>query len=141
MRVQARRPYPPREGFESARNEWFYRPIGGGVELGEPAAEAIAREVREELGQEIAGIQQLGILENIFSYEGQPGHEIVFVFDAAFVDKSLYGRAVVDGYEVDREATGKAPAFKAIWMEEGLDSHRPGPVYPVGLLDLLARTI
>lgn len=64
----------------------FLRAIGGTIEFGEAAADAAAREWREELGLEIAGLTRLGVLENRFVYEGRPGHEIVFVFVAGLAN-------------------------------------------------------
>lgn len=51
---------------------------------------AAAREIREEIGLDITDLQLLGALENIFTYEGELGHEIVFVYAARFVDGSAY---------------------------------------------------
>jgi ADP-ribose pyrophosphatase YjhB (NUDIX family) len=57
----------------------FHRLIGGSVEPGESAREAAVREVREELGAALVDLVRLGVLENIFELDGQPGHEVVFV--------------------------------------------------------------
>jgi ADP-ribose pyrophosphatase YjhB (NUDIX family) len=80
------------EGIDTVKQERFARPLGGGVEQGETSAQAIVREIREELGQAITELRLLGVLENIFQYQGQPGHEVVFVYDARFVDESRYDR-------------------------------------------------
>jgi 8-oxo-dGTP pyrophosphatase MutT (NUDIX family) len=98
------------EGFDTVKQNYFYRPLGGGIEYGESSKAAVAREIREELGVEIENVQLLDVLENIFIYEGQQGHEIVFVFDAEFADKSLYKLDEIDGFE--QEANVR---FKAIW--------------------------
>ncbi len=98
------------EGFDTTKQSYYYRPLGGGIEYGESSKAAVAREIREELGVEIENVQLLDVLENIFIYEGQQGHEIVFVFDAKFVDKSLYKLDEIDGFE--QEANVR---FKAIW--------------------------
>jgi 8-oxo-dGTP pyrophosphatase MutT (NUDIX family) len=78
------------EGYDSVARAAFARPIGGAVEHGETSAHAIAREVAEELDHPIENLRLLGVLESLFTYEGQPRHEIAFVYDAAFVDHSLY---------------------------------------------------
>jgi 8-oxo-dGTP pyrophosphatase MutT (NUDIX family) len=98
------------ESFDTIKQDYYYRPLGGGIEYGESSGEAILREIQEELGVEIENIQLIGVLENIFIYEGQLGHEIVFVFDADFTDKSLYKLDEIDGYE--QEANVR---FKANW--------------------------
>jgi len=78
------------EGFDSVKETYFYRPLGGEVDPGETTEEAIVREIHEELGQKIVDIRLLGVLENLFVLEGAPGHEIVFVYDGRFADESVY---------------------------------------------------
>ena len=78
------------EAFDSAERKPFYRPLGGAVEPGETSYEAIRREIREEVGRDISDVRLLGTLENLFSYEGKAGHEIVFVYDACFDDESIH---------------------------------------------------
>ena len=87
------------DGFDAVRGSPYYRPLGGGLLPGETAAQALRREIREELGQEIASLRLLGVLENIFECDGLPGHEIVFVYDGRFVDTSLYARQTLTVYE------------------------------------------
>ncbi|MDA4894536.1 NUDIX domain-containing protein [Streptomyces sp. MS2A] len=58
----------------------YHRLIGGSVELGETHQEAIIREVDEELGARILNLTHLGIVENIFRYNGELGHEIVALY-------------------------------------------------------------
>ncbi|MDR6868200.1 ADP-ribose pyrophosphatase YjhB (NUDIX family) [Microbacterium resistens] len=58
----------------------FHRLIGGSVELGETHQEAIVREVGEELGARILDLTHLGMVENIFRYNGELGHEIVALY-------------------------------------------------------------
>ena len=70
--------------FDDVKQQHFFRPLGGSVEFGETTAEALRREMREELRTEIVDLVQLGVLENIFTYRGEPGHELVIVFDAGF---------------------------------------------------------
>ncbi|GAA4120572.1 hypothetical protein GCM10022415_22420 [Knoellia locipacati] len=57
----------------------FHRLVGGGVEPGETARDAAIREVHEELGAGLVDVELLGVLENIFELDGEPGHEVVFV--------------------------------------------------------------
>jgi ADP-ribose pyrophosphatase YjhB (NUDIX family) len=83
------------EGIDVVKKNRYARPLGAGIETGETSAEAIIREVREEIREEITHLTLLGVLENIFSLNGAPRHEIVFVYDAAFVDHSVYTRSEV----------------------------------------------
>jgi 8-oxo-dGTP pyrophosphatase MutT (NUDIX family) len=89
------------ESADSVKNDTFFGPPGGAIEFGETAAVAALREMREELGVEVAVRARLGVLENIFVYEGQRGHEIVFVLETAFLDRGWYAREEVHGVEAD----------------------------------------
>ena len=79
------------EGFDSKSQTHFYRALGGGVEFGETSWEGLVREFQEELSTEIIQSKYLGCLENIFECYGNPGHEIVFVYECELSDRSLYG--------------------------------------------------
>jgi ADP-ribose pyrophosphatase YjhB (NUDIX family) len=87
------------DAFDSAKGEYFCRPLGGEIEFGEQSRDAMLREIREETGAEVESLRLLGVLESIFTYEGERGHELVFVYDAEFADKSLYEGDEVRGYE------------------------------------------
>lgn len=123
------------EAIDSKKGQVFYRPPGGTIEFGEHSQNTIRREIREEIGAEVANLQYLGTIENIFTYEGQPGHEIVQVYEGRLADPSLYEQETIEGYEVDINVP-----FKNVW--KGLDEFGPGkpPLYPDGLLDLLTST-
>ena len=68
----------------------YYRPLGGTIEFGERGEEAVRREFREEIAADLADVRYLGMLENIFTYDGRRGHEIVLVYDGLLTDASLY---------------------------------------------------
>ena len=70
----------------------FYRLLGGGIEFGETSAETIKREFMEELGVEVEVQERLDVEENIFTFNGNQGHEIVFLYNAKFKDESLYAK-------------------------------------------------
>ena len=58
----------------------FHRLVGGSVELGERLDDAIVRELDEELGARIHEMRHLGMMENIFRYNGELGHELVALY-------------------------------------------------------------
>jgi 8-oxo-dGTP pyrophosphatase MutT (NUDIX family) len=97
------------EGFDKVKQDYFYRPIGGGIEFGEKSTVALEREVQEEIGERITNLNHLGTLENIFIYNGVPRHELVFVYDGEFVDPSIYQKPSFMGLEDNGEP------FKLIW--------------------------
>ena len=119
-------------GYDQAKSEYFRRPIGGEVEFGESAEEALAREVREELGLEVRTLHRLGVLENVFSYDGKPGHEVVFVFDARFTDETVYSRDELPLHEDVWDGAAR-------WVE--LDALPAEPLYPEGILGLLEGAV
>lgn len=120
------------ESFDSEKNQIFYRPLGGTIEFGEHSRDTIRREMREEMKVEVTDLRSLGTLENIFIYEGQPGHEIVLVYEGRLVDPILYAQETLEGYEMDIDEP-----FKVVWKQ--LRELGPGksPVHPDGLLELL----
>lgn len=107
-----------------------FRPVGGGIEFGETSAETIVREVQEELRLTMTDMRLLGTLESLFVYNGKPGHEIVQVYDATFVDRSVYAYPQIEGHE-----SNGAP-FTARWHASSSFSEQ-GPLVPKGLHDLL----
>jgi ADP-ribose pyrophosphatase YjhB (NUDIX family) len=117
------------EYYDHVKEEVFYRPLGGAIEFGERGQEALRREFREEVNAELADVRYLAILENIFTYKGQMGHEIVLLYEATFTDPSAYKREVLTVKEEGNTLTAR-------WMP--LDAFQEGPpLYPDGLLDLL----
>lgn len=77
-------------GYDSKKDEKFYRLPGGGIEFGEDGIEALRREFKEEINSELSDIKFLGLLENIFTFEGKSGHEIVMIYNANLEKQSLY---------------------------------------------------
>jgi 8-oxo-dGTP pyrophosphatase MutT (NUDIX family) len=122
------------KGYDKVKKQIFYRPLGGAIEFGESSAETIARELKEEINARVKGLSYLGTLENIFTFNGDDGHEIVMIYNGTFVDKSLYKRDSIEGHEDNDDS----PLFTAYWMKlddfRGKDAPR---LYPKGLLELL----
>jgi ADP-ribose pyrophosphatase YjhB (NUDIX family) len=117
-------------GYDRVKQQVFYRPLGGGIEFGERAEDAARRELHEELGAEVRDLKLLGVFENIFVYLGQPGHELVWVYDTSFVDASFYARDVI-------EADEGGARFEARWVPIETFTSGAAPLYPEGMLPLL----
>ena len=56
------------------------------------AAETVRRELLEELGAEADVGRLVATIENMFTFEGAPGHEICLVYDTSLRDERLYER-------------------------------------------------
>ena len=120
------------EGYDPVKKESFYRPLGGGIEFGEHSEQTIHRELMEEIGAEVSELKYLGTLENIFVFNGVPGHEIVQVYDGVLKDSGLYEQAEIEGHEADIGAS-----FKAIWKRISEFVEKKSTLYPSGLLKLM----
>ena len=111
------------EGYDRVKEQRFYRPLGGGIEAGESAEEAVVREIREELGELVRDVRYLGEIDNRFVYEGEARWEVVQVFEAELMSE---GPLRVEAVE--------AEGWVLKWISiEDLD----GPLYPAGLVELL----
>lgn len=83
------------KAHDEIKNETFFRVIGGSVEFSETAEKAVRRELREELNCEIKNLRFLTVVENIFTYKGERGHEVVFLFKGDLSNKDLYKKGAV----------------------------------------------
>jgi ADP-ribose pyrophosphatase YjhB (NUDIX family) len=119
-------------GLDPGTGGQYARTLGGAIEFGERAEDALRREMREELGVEIRDPRLLGVLENIFEIEGRRHHEIIFVFDAALADPALYERTELPV----NESACIAPAR---WMPIAAFGDDL-PIYPRGVIALLRNT-
>lgn len=90
-------------GFDSVKNQGYLRLLGGHVEFGERAAEALIREIQEEIEAECRILHLLEVVENTFTHEGEPGQEVVFLYAAELADTSLYGRDKIPMNEPDKD--------------------------------------
>jgi len=108
----------------------FHRLLGGGVELGERSEKAVVREISEELRATMEEPRLLGVLESVFTFEGGPGHEIVFV----------YAGRLAEGDVVPPEGGWYDDVGLPMWVEwRPLDDADCAlPLYPDGVGALLA---
>lgn len=118
------------EGYDPVKAQTFYRPLGGRIEFGELSRDTVVRELREEIEAEVTSLRYLGTLENIFTYNGEAGHEIVLVYTGNFADPRLYDTEQIHG----RGDSGEA--FDVVWKPLS-DFNGQTPLYPEGLMELL----
>lgn len=106
---------------ETKQPATFHRLLGGHVEFGEQAGDAVVREIAEELHFELTQVTLLGVIENVFTYAGTPGHEVVFVYAATVAD----GVVPEDGGWFD-----DGGPIRVEWRP--VDVHTDIPLYPDG---------
>ena len=98
----------------------FWALPGGRIEPGEFSERALAREINEELGREANPVRLLWIVENFFTYDEVPFHEI-----------GLYYLTRVSGIPHDAEFRGAETDLIFRWFDvtelNGIDV-RPAPV-------------
>ncbi len=119
------------EGHDPVKDSHYLLPIGGGVDFGETSEVAAIREVKEETGADAVDLTLLGVSENIFEYNGKPGHEIVFVYEGQFADKAFYQRDVVHGVE----SNGMPIVMR--WIDQTAVLSDALTVFPDGIKDML----
>lgn len=120
------------EGRDDVKGDSFFRPPGGGIEFGETAAVALAREMMEEFGQPIRPGRQVGIIENIFTYNGEAGHQIAFLYEVEFEDRAFYRR---DEIPIRGEDGWAGPAT---WRRLAMFGRSGARLVPEGLYDVLS---
>lgn len=119
------------EGHDPADGGVFYRPLGGGIQFGEGSEEALRREFREELGVELADVRYLRTLENVFVHDGEPGHELVQLYEATVADPAFY-----EGEQFEVHEDGGL-VLTARWMALDEFHGTDALLVPEGLLALL----
>lgn len=116
-------------GRDESRGLTFHRLIGGGIDFGETAEQAVVREWQEELSAQLLDVRLLGWVENLFTFEGAPGHELLAVH---------VGR-VDDPHVLDRDDLGTIPGTTSTvhWVPGSQVLDGPVPLYPPGVVRLL----
>lgn len=108
------------------------RPLGGFVEFGETREQALKREFREELGTEIALLDDWRTYENIYTHAGKLGHEFLFGCSIALLNPELYTQERL----VFSEDSGTENLARWISLQE---FHRGAiELFPTGLLEVLS---
>ena len=83
----------------------------------------LCAEMHEETGLEVVNVRYLGAVENIFTYLGEQGHEIVMLYEGEFADLLVYDKVVLECCEANDES------FIGVWKR--LDVLREWRAVPV----------
>lgn len=118
------------EGYHTSTRTPYYRPLGGGIHFGETGAQALIREIQEELNMTITIKQALGAIENIYTTSDPPGHELALLYEAEFCDETPYEKDEFVGYE------DNGVPFRVLWKSVA-DFEQGDCLYPLGLLDVI----
>jgi 8-oxo-dGTP pyrophosphatase MutT (NUDIX family) len=122
------------KGKHSKGIGFYYRPIGGTIELGERSNQTLVREFSEELGVEIIVRRYISCIENIFKIDENIGHEITQLYFVDFKDRNLYQKehfTVTEGNKINR----------AKWVSKEEIFSGEKVLYPNGLIELLKQEI
>lgn len=111
------------------------RPPGGGVEFGELAADAVAREFREEFGTAIEVVGMPAVLENLFTHEEAAGHEVVFAYPVRLKSEHLYARNEI------RVDDGCGEVALCSWHPVRAFVDGEVALYPEGIIEVLRQLL
>lgn len=107
----------------------FHRLLGGHLELGETLLDGVRREIAEETGTTLEDARALGVLENIFTFDGVLGHEIVHLYTGRLADPAIVGPG--GGWLAD-----DGEPIRVEWRPFD-DADVDLPLYPDGIAGLL----
>lgn len=111
------------EGYDPVKQQTFYRAMGGGIDFGETSLVALQREFYEEIQAELTNIQYLGCLESLFVYNGQPGHELIQLYQCDFADPNFY--------QIEQLAFAEGKRKKrALWVKRDRFKNRELTLFP-----------
>jgi ADP-ribose pyrophosphatase YjhB (NUDIX family) len=99
---------------------------GGHVDFGERTAEALCREIREEMDLESLAGRFLGVVEHEFDQKGEPHCEINLVFELR-----------IPGLRPDGEPPSVEAHLGFLWVPADPDALRAAHLEPAPLCDLV----
>jgi len=120
-----------KEGFDDHTSSYYYRPLGGKMSFGEYSWEALRREIRTEIGEDIKNLSFIGPAENIYKQNGSTEHELIFMFEGEFVNRSVYKKDKI------QLSIHNGTESYAIWKPLEDFISKQSLLYPDGLLEIL----
>ncbi len=121
-------------GVDVVTGRAFYRPPGGRVEFGERGAEAVVRELQEELGTGMVDVRFAGVHENLFTYQGKPGHEVILFYEGRLADPGLMDQEELRGAEGERP-------MRFVWRSFDQARAEGVPVFPLELEEAVRQRL
>jgi len=119
------------EDYDEVKQQFYYRPIGGTVEFGEKTLKTLNREVMEETGEKITIDKLLLITENIFHLNGEPYHEIVYIYKGNFINQQYIEQ---DEFWIT-ESNGEE--VKCLWIDKSKFKNKSLFLVPEALLSVI----
>lgn len=84
---------------------------GGRVKEGETTEDAIKREIKEEMGQDVKVVKSVSFMENLFDMNEKKYHEILVTYELEFLDKNMYEKERIKAIEKDKK-------LEFIWFDQ-----------------------
>lgn len=116
------------------KSDAFWNLIGGRTAMGESSAEAIQREIREEIGCNCHIRQLLSVAENFFCVSGKPYHEMLMTFSGELTEPidpaNIESDMEIRWFDPDQiDAIAIQPEFSKTIIQEAC--RNPNSVLPV----------
>ncbi len=87
------------KGKDEKTGKVFCRLLGGGIEFGESSNQTLVREIKEELNATIYNEKLLCVIENIFEFNDNKGHEITFLYSGDLLEDNLYSQKIISIFD------------------------------------------
>ena len=120
------------KNYDKIRKKDFFRPVSANIEFGMQSVEALASELKENFVIKVHDLEYLGALENIYTYLGQNGHEVIFVYEGKIKESALDDSDGIDYTDGNK-------IVKLRWKELSDFHAGKDKLYPEGLAELLMQ--